>query len=81
MAEVAKSNLFTTTNLPNLTGTSIVIVRTEWNEAIVSALEKGCREVLDQAGAPYRVITAPGGNNCAGRLRDPFHHPGFLGCP
>jgi 6,7-dimethyl-8-ribityllumazine synthase len=60
MAEVAKSNLLTNTNLPDLKGASIVIIRTEWNDAIVGALEKGCREVLDQAGVPYRVVTVPG---------------------
>jgi 6,7-dimethyl-8-ribityllumazine synthase len=60
MAEVAKSNLFSTTDILHLTGAGIVIVRTEWNDAIVSALEQGCREVLDQAGVSYRVVTAPG---------------------
>ena len=60
MAEVAKSNLFTNINLPDLKGASIVIFRTEWNDAIVGALEEGCREVLDQAGVPYRIVTVPG---------------------
>ncbi|HUB59224.1 MAG TPA: 6,7-dimethyl-8-ribityllumazine synthase [Puia sp.] len=60
MAEVAKSNLFTTADLQDLKGAGVVIVRTEWNDAIVSALEQGCREVLDAAGVPYRVVTAPG---------------------
>src|ERR1700685_793605 len=60
MAEVTKSNLFTTTDLPDLTGVSAVIIRTEWNDAIVGVLEQGCREVLDQAGIAYRVVTVPG---------------------
>ena len=60
MAEVAKSNLFTDINMPDLKGARIVIFRTEWNDAIVGALEDGCREVLDQAGVPYRVVTVPG---------------------
>ncbi|HTR27975.1 MAG TPA: 6,7-dimethyl-8-ribityllumazine synthase [Puia sp.] len=60
MAEVAKSNLFTNINLPDLKGASIVIFRTEWNDAIVASLEAGCREVLDQAGVPYNVVTVPG---------------------
>ena len=47
MAEVAQSNLFSTTGLQDATGASIVIVRTEWNDAIVSALEMGCRQILD----------------------------------
>ncbi|HET6256096.1 MAG TPA: 6,7-dimethyl-8-ribityllumazine synthase [Puia sp.] len=60
MAEVAKSNLFSTTGLPNLKGASVVVIRTEWNDEIVSALEEGCREVFDQTGVPYRIVTVPG---------------------
>jgi 6,7-dimethyl-8-ribityllumazine synthase len=60
MAEVAKSNLFTTSGLSDLRGTSTVIIRTEWNDATVSALEQGCREILDEAGVSYRVVMVPG---------------------
>jgi 6,7-dimethyl-8-ribityllumazine synthase len=60
MAEVAKSNLFTNSGLSDLRGTSTVIIRTEWNDAIVSALEQGCREILDDAGVLYRIVTVPG---------------------
>ena len=60
MAEVAKSSLLSTVGPQDLAGANIVIVRTEWNEAIVGTLEAGCREVLDQAGIPYRVVTVPG---------------------
>ncbi|HZE83643.1 MAG TPA: 6,7-dimethyl-8-ribityllumazine synthase [Puia sp.] len=39
----------------------IVIVRTEWNAAIVDELEKGCRKVLASANvASFKVITVPG---------------------
>lgn len=54
------STQFPTTNFPDLTGANIVVVRTEWNDAIVGALEQGCREILDQAGATCRVVTVPG---------------------
>lgn len=61
MAEVAKSNLLTVeADVSNLAGASIVIVRTEWNDAIVSALEEGCRRILDEAGVFYRVVIVPG---------------------
>lgn len=60
MAEVSQSNLLTITGLPDLKGAGVVIVRTEWNDAIVSALEEGCREILDQARVTYRVVTVPG---------------------
>ena len=39
----------------------MVIVRTEWNAAIVGALEEGCHRALEQAGVRNRkVITVPG---------------------
>ncbi|HTI93434.1 MAG TPA: 6,7-dimethyl-8-ribityllumazine synthase [Puia sp.] len=60
MAEVSKSNLFQTTGISNLEGACVVIVRTEWNDAIVGALEKGCRAELEKAGLLCRVITVPG---------------------
>ena len=61
MAEVAKSNLLTIeADVSSLAGSSIVIVRTEWNDAIVSALEEGCRRILDEAGVVYRVVIVPG---------------------
>ena len=41
-------------------GVTVVIIRTEWNDAIVGALEKGCRQALEEAGAVCRVITVPG---------------------
>ena len=41
--------------------TCVIIVRTEWNAAIVDALESGCRKILSEAGARNcKVITVPG---------------------
>jgi 6,7-dimethyl-8-ribityllumazine synthase len=61
MADVAKSNLFIVeADVSSLAGVSVVIVRTEWNDAIVSALEEGCRRILEAAGVNYRVVIVPG---------------------
>ena len=61
MAEVSKSNLMkTATGIPLTQNADVVIFRTEWNDAIVSALEKGCIETLEQNGAAYKVISVPG---------------------
>ena len=60
MAEVSKSNLLKTTGIPDTEGACVVIVRTEWNDAIVGALEKGCRAELEKSGLLCRVITVPG---------------------
>jgi 6,7-dimethyl-8-ribityllumazine synthase len=39
----------------------IIIVRTEWNAAIVDKLEEGCRWILDKYGMTnYKIINVPG---------------------
>lgn len=61
MADVSKSNLLKTAGgIPPLTNVNVVVVRTEWNDAIVSALELGCRQTLEKAGVGYRLVTVPG---------------------
>jgi 6,7-dimethyl-8-ribityllumazine synthase len=61
MADVSKSNLLKTAgDIPLLTNVNVVVVRTEWNDSIVSELELGCRQVLEKAGVGYRVVTVPG---------------------
>jgi 6,7-dimethyl-8-ribityllumazine synthase len=46
--------------IPTLTDAFVVIVRTEWNDSIVSALEKGCRSVLKEQGIKSRTLNVPG---------------------
>jgi 6,7-dimethyl-8-ribityllumazine synthase len=61
MAEVGKSSLLQSdTGILHSQDACVVIIRTEWNAAIVDALEEGCRTVLMQAGANPIVITVPG---------------------
>jgi 6,7-dimethyl-8-ribityllumazine synthase len=38
----------------------IIIVRTEWNAAIIDLLEQGCKEVLEENKVCHKVITVPG---------------------
>ena len=60
MAEVTKSNLYTS-GIPHAVDACIVIVRTEWNAAIVDELEKGCRKVLDDYKVKNAItVTVPG---------------------
>lgn len=61
MAEVSNSKLLdiNTGTLPK--GARVVIVRTEWNAAIIDRLEEGCTRVLaQQAVANVKIITVPG---------------------
>ena len=61
MAQVTNSNL-----VQNIAGipkqdACVVIVRTDWNAAIVDELEKGCKIILEQHGIQsIRVINVPG---------------------
>lgn len=60
MADSSNSKLFdnNTGILPK--DACVVIVRTEWNAAIVDKLEEGARKVLEQQGIKTQLITVPG---------------------
>lgn len=60
MAEITNSNLYQSAAgiLPE--DACVVIVRTEWNAAIVDKLEDGCRRILEENKVDFHVITVPG---------------------
>jgi 6,7-dimethyl-8-ribityllumazine synthase len=60
MAQVGNSNLISPAGIPDGKGACVVIVRTEWNDAIVGALEQGAKAVLEKAGVRCLAITVPG---------------------
>jgi 6,7-dimethyl-8-ribityllumazine synthase len=61
MAEVSNSKLLQIDAGILNTNACIVIVRTEWNAAVVNELEKGCLTVLKREGlSDVRVVTVPG---------------------
>lgn len=61
MADVANSRL-----LQNIQGIQhvkdalVVLVKTEWNAAIIDELEAGCKRVLKQYGVESKTIVVPG---------------------
>jgi 6,7-dimethyl-8-ribityllumazine synthase len=60
MAEVSNSKLLDTTGILSKDA-CVVIVRTEWNAAIVDKLEEGCKRILLQQGIEkLKIITVPG---------------------
>lgn len=61
MAEVSNSTLLRIdTGIPNKNA-CIVIVRTEWNAAIVDRLEEGCKKILASNGVQnLKTLTVPG---------------------
>lgn len=60
MAEITNSNLYqlNTGTLPK--DACVIIVRTEWNSAVVDKLEEGCTRILKAHHITYKVITVPG---------------------
>ena len=61
MAEVSNSKLLQIDTGILEKNACIVIVRTEWNAAVVNELENGCRNTLSLHGvADIRTITVPG---------------------
>ncbi|HEX4849659.1 MAG TPA: 6,7-dimethyl-8-ribityllumazine synthase, partial [Puia sp.] len=62
MAEIGNSKLLNMqSGILNSKDACVVIVRTEWNAAIVDQLEKGCKKVLAENGIEeIKVVSVPG---------------------
>jgi 6,7-dimethyl-8-ribityllumazine synthase len=61
MAEISNSKLLKTTGILNKQDACVVIVRTEWNEKIVTALQDGCKKKLQEHGSKnIKIINVPG---------------------
>ena len=61
MAHVANSKLFQPIEgIQNVKDALVVLVKTEWNAAVVDELENGCKKVFDQFGIAYKTIVVPG---------------------
>ncbi|UAY50907.1 6,7-dimethyl-8-ribityllumazine synthase [Ferruginibacter albus] len=60
MATIESSNLYNITGIQLPKDACVVIVRTEWNAAIIDKLDEGCRKVLDQHKISFTVLTVPG---------------------
>ncbi|MBS1574916.1 MAG: 6,7-dimethyl-8-ribityllumazine synthase [Bacteroidetes bacterium] len=60
MADIANSKLLNT-GIPHVKDACVVLVKTEWNAAIVDELEKGCREILERQEIKKIItVTVPG---------------------
>jgi 6,7-dimethyl-8-ribityllumazine synthase len=61
MADVANSKLFQTAGgIHFLKDALVVLVKTEWNAAVVDELESGCLKILQQHGINTKTIVVPG---------------------
>lgn len=61
MADVSNSNLFQiNVDIHQLKDVLVVLVKTEWNAAVVDELENGCKRVFDQYGIRNKTVVVPG---------------------
>jgi 6,7-dimethyl-8-ribityllumazine synthase len=61
MADVANSKIFQNLeDIRNLKDVLVVLVKTEWNAAVVDELEAGCLRVFEKYDVRTRTIVVPG---------------------
>src|SRR6478609_5511675 len=61
MADVSNSKLFETIKgIQSIKDALIVLVKTEWNAAIVDELERGCLKVCQENNIQAKTIVVPG---------------------
>lgn len=61
MADVSNSNLFEEIEgIQNIKDALVVLVKTEWNSAVVDELESGCRRILSKQSVAAKTIVVPG---------------------
>ena len=55
-----KGNTTLYKGIPEIKDAFVVIVKTEWNEAVVNKLESGAKKILKQHQVKYATIVVPG---------------------
>ncbi|TAH09246.1 MAG: 6,7-dimethyl-8-ribityllumazine synthase [Sphingobacteriia bacterium] len=69
-----KGNINLYEGIPDMEDAFVVIVKTEWNSAIVSALAKTARQVLKAKGVGCKVITVPGAFEIPFAVKNHYAH-------
>ncbi len=57
---ISNNNLTDTTGIQLTKDAFVIIIKTEWNQHVISILEEGCKKVLDGHGVSYKVFEVPG---------------------
>src|SRR5436853_5844999 len=75
MAEVSNSKLFETIEgIRQLKDVLVVLVKTEWNAAVVDELENGCRRILQEQKVKTTTLTVPGAVEIPFAIRQCWSH-------
>ena len=57
---ISTENLYSAAGIQLPKGACVVVVRTEWNAAVIDKLAAGCTAVLNENKVPFKIITVPG---------------------
>jgi len=61
MADVTNSKILQQIEgIQHIQDALVVIIKTEWNAAIVDELEKGCQQILEQHHIKFKTVSVPG---------------------
>lgn len=60
MADVSNSKILQTEGIQQVKDALVVLVKTEWNAAIVDELERGCMNILKSYSVTVKTIVVPG---------------------
>ena len=75
MADVNNSKLFQNIeDIRQLKDVLVVLVKTEWNSAVVDELENGCKKVFGQYGIASDTIVVPGAIEIPFAIRQYWSH-------
>ena len=55
-----KGNTSLNKGIPSIKDAFVVIVKTEWNAAIVNKLEAGCKKIFKQQNINFKTLVVPG---------------------
>lgn len=60
MASAGNNTLLQLEGIQQVKDALVVLVKTEWNSAIVDELERGCMGILKSYGIQYKTVVVPG---------------------
>ena len=52
----------------------IILVKTEWNTAIVDELEAGCKRIFDLYSIKFNIVTVPGAVEISFAIKQSYEH-------
>ncbi len=74
MANISDSSLIKNNESIHIKNALVVLVKTEWNAAIVNELENGCIHTLHQHGVKTKTLVVPGAIEIAFAIQHFFNN-------